>query len=197
MMSRLKVMFCNSLLTVIMVMQFMFKEYLYQYLMATIVIITACWYAVISSRVSPYNLSSDKNKLPLLHLCVLKYMKMKIHENDEMRKHIYIQCEGNYMPFKIMLTCSNGNSIIKDLRPKNGHPCHFSESDLLFWGTRGFTKKWLRSKGLTMTLVTWIITTLWVFCNGRHAAETSFPFQVQHVLWNKINVWPYISIFDT
>ena len=52
----------------------MCKEYLYQYLMATIVIITACWYAVISSRVSPYNLSSDKNKLPLLHLCILKYM---------------------------------------------------------------------------------------------------------------------------
>ena len=42
--------------------------------MATIVIITACWYAVISSRVSPYNLSSYKNKLPLLHLGVLKYI---------------------------------------------------------------------------------------------------------------------------
>ena len=36
------VMFCNRLLTIVMVTQFTCKQHLYQYLMATVVIITAC-----------------------------------------------------------------------------------------------------------------------------------------------------------
>ena len=41
-----------------------------------------------------------------------------------MKKHIYIQCEYNDIPSKIMLTCNNGNEIIKYVRHKTGQPCH-------------------------------------------------------------------------
>ena len=41
-----------------------------------------------------------------------------------MKKHIYIQYEYNVIPFKITLTCNNGNEIIKYLRDKTGQPCY-------------------------------------------------------------------------
>ena len=52
------------------------------------------------------------------------------------------------MFFKIIITCNNANSIIKELRPKNGHPHFFSESDLISEEPGALHRNALRSKGL-------------------------------------------------
>ena len=52
------------------------------------------------------------------------------------------------MFFKIIITCNNANSIIKELRPKNGHPHFFSESDLISEEPGALHRNTLRSKGL-------------------------------------------------
>ena len=40
-----------------------------------------------------------------------------------MIKHIYAQYEDNHLPFKVMLTCNNGNS--KTYAPKTDTPVNF------------------------------------------------------------------------
>ena len=57
------------------------------------------------------------------------------------------------MPFKIMLTCNNGNSIIKDLRHYNVHPDIFRNLTYFAEEQRALQKNGRGLKGLNINKI--------------------------------------------